>query len=225
MNNVCGTDSLVCVRPGGNMARFRYNFNILTNRKTFRDLKDDSPLRTLLETVRAELSERPTFAPDTTEFVEDGLNPVYDTRFINCASGEDLDYWGETLALPRNVSELDSAYRTRLLNELRDFTEALTAEGIKGRVYDIINSYPTIIEHHSLAPDWPLDWFDVSEGWTTWAPWEELVDFLLVVPSGLTEVQIEQVAAAVADVKFAPARCLMVTDSGSGYYNLVKLVE
>jgi len=207
------------------MNRFKYGFNILTNRKAFRDLKDDSPLRTLLETVRAELSERPTSSPDTTEFVEDGLNPVYDARFINYASGEDLDYWGETLALARNVSESDDDYRTRLLNELRDFTEALTAEGIKGRVYDIISSYPAIIEHHSLAPNWPLDWSDVSEGWTTWAPWEELVDFLLVLPSGLTETQTEQVAGAVADVKFAPARCLMVTDSGSGYYNLVKLVE
>jgi hypothetical protein len=204
------------------MARFRYNFNILTNRKTFRDLKDDSPLRTLLATIRSELSERDG---STLEFVSDGLNPVYDARFISCASGEDLDYWGETLALARNVSESDDGYRTRLLDELRDFTEALTAEGIKGRVYDIINSYPAIIEHHSLAPDWPLDWSDVSEGWTTWAPWEELVDFLLVLPSGLTEAQIEQVANAVADVKFAPARCLMVTDSGSGYYNLVKLVE
>lgn len=206
------------------MSRFKYRFDILTTRKTFRDLNDSSPLRKLLETVRAELSERPTVDPDTVEFASDGLNPVYDARFINYASGEDLDSWGETLELSRNAGESDDDYRTRLLNELRDFTESLTEDGVRSRVYDVIGSYPTVIEHHTLAPDWPVDWWDVTQNWTTWVPWEKLTDFLVVVPTGLTDSEIEQVADAIIDVKFAVSTCLMVTDSGSGYYNLVKEV-
>lgn len=38
------------------MSRFKYDFNILTNRKTFRYLEEDSPLRILLETVKEELT-------------------------------------------------------------------------------------------------------------------------------------------------------------------------
>lgn len=163
------------------------------------------------------------------QFSADGLNSIYDARFINYAWGEYLDYWGETLELPRNYSgnamESDASYRSRLLNELRDFTENLTEKGIRDRVNAIIGSYPTVIEHYTLAPDWPVDWSDASSNFSTWVPWDELVDFLLVVPTGLTASEISQIADAVTDVKFACARCLVVTDSGSGYYDLVKLVE
>ena len=46
------------------MGRFRYTFDVLTNRKTFRDLKESSPLRKLLETIRTELSQRETTIED-----------------------------------------------------------------------------------------------------------------------------------------------------------------
>jgi len=207
------------------MSRFRYGFKILTNRKAFRDLKESSPLRKLLETIRAELSERPAANPDTVEFTSDGLNKVYDARFICYASGSDLDTWGETLDLKRNPSESDSAYRNRLLNELRDFTEALTIKGLKSRVHDIIGADPAIVEHHSLAPDWPIDWTATAAPWTSWVPWDMLVDFLLVIPDTVNSSALMQIADAVADIKLASARCLIVSDSGNGYYNLRKQVD
>lgn len=209
------------------MSRFRFNFNILTNRKAFRDLRSDSPLRKLLETVRSELTERPTGSPDTYEFVSDGLNPVYDARFITLAAGDDLDTWGVTLALPRSSEESDDDYRTRLLTELRDFTACLTADAIKDAVDAIAGvNRPDIVEIHSLSPDWPLEWWeDVGNEHVTWCDWDDLVDFLLVLDSTPTADQLDEIAEAIIETKFAPARCLVVTDSGSGYYVLQKLVE
>lgn len=208
------------------MSRFRFNFNILTGRKAFRDLKEDSPLRKLLETIRSELTERPAGEPDTYEFVADGLNPVYDARFITLASGDDLDKWGETLDLPRNASELDAAYRTRLLTELRDFTSCLTADALMDAVEAITSERPAIVEIWSLAPDWPLEWWEnIGSEHVTWCDWTHLVDFLLVLDSEPSASELSQIAQKMTELKFAPARCLVVTVSGSGYYVLKKLVE
>lgn len=209
------------------MSRFRFNFNILTGRKAFRDLKENSPLRKLLETVRSELTERETEEPDTYEFVSDGLNPVYDARFITLASGDDLDKWGETLALPRNSGEADADYRARLLIELRDFTACLTADAIKDAVESLAGvNRPGIEEIHPLAPDWPLEWWEnVGNEHVTWCNWDDLVDFLLVLDSEPGGETLEDIAEKIIQTKFAPARCLIVTDSGSGYYVLQKLVD
>jgi len=206
------------------MSRFRFNFSILTGRKAFRDLNADSPLRKLLETIRSELTERDGA---TYEFVSDGLNKVYDARFITLASGDDLDKWGETLELPRSASELDEAYRARLLTELRDFTACLTADAIKDAVESLPGiSRPDIEEIHPLAPDWPLEWWEnVGSEHVTWCNWDDLVDFLLVLDSAPSGETLEDIAEKIIQTKFAPARCLIVTDSGSGYYVLQKQVE
>ncbi len=297
------------------MGRFSYKFDVLTSRKTFRDLREDSPLRKLLATVRDELGKRQeetiadeqigegtsslqkhftgylshkgvkpgtleihalvvgdttetledqgdgtlssteggsgtivystgyfdvTFytAPkegaevfadyvgfySTQEFTSDGLNEVYDARFIQHASGDALDNWGQTLEFSRSAGESDEDYRERLLDELRDFTASLTVKAFKDRVIAIIGLNPSIIPFWELAPDWPLEWDEVSTPWTTWAPWGELVDFLLVVPSGLSDVQVNQIAQAVSDIKFAPGRSLIVTGPVSGVYSLLKEV-
>ncbi len=302
------------------MSRFRFNFNILTNRKTFRDLKESSPLRKLLETVRTELSKREcsmtdegigtgdgtkkrfwgslanygikpcsvsiralvsddttetftdqgngtltsnkngsgtidyndgdfdvTFnlAPKDTEtvsadytyfseFVSYGLNKVYDARFIQYACGDDLDKWGETLGLPRPTAGeppqyvADEVYRDVLLAELRDFTASLTAEAIKKRVEEIeggIGYQPEIIELYTFAPDWPIEWDDVDAPYTTWVPWDNLVDFLLVLTSEPLPEKLEKTVSAVQETKFAPARCFIVTENLGGYYDLVRTVE
>ncbi len=302
------------------MSRFRFNFNILTNRKTFRDLKEDSPLRKFLETIRTELSKREcsityedigtgdgtkkrfwgslanygiepgsvsisalvsddttetftdqgngtltsnkggegtidyndgdfdvTFnlAPKDTEtvsadytyfseFVSYGLNRLYDARFIQYASSDDLDKWGETLGLPRHATGeppqyvADEVYRDALLAELRDFTASLTAEAIKKRVEEIeggIGYAPEIIELYTFAPDWPIEWDDVDAPYTTWVPWDDLVDFLLVLTSEPTAEQLEKTVSAVQETKFAPARCFIVTENVGGYYDLVRTVE
>jgi hypothetical protein len=303
------------------MGRFRYTFDVLTNRKTFRDLREDSPLRKLLETVRSELSERdkdiadeigsgddvekhfkgtlahPAVKPgslvihavvvgggtetftdngdgtlksdasppgtgtidythgsfDVTfnappkngenvyadytsflEFVSYGLNKVYDVRFIQYACGDDLDRWGETLGLPRPTTGeppqyvTDGVYRDALLAELRDFTASLTAEAIKKRVNEIeggIGYAPEIIELYTFAPDWPIEWDDVDAPYTTWVPWDNLVDFLLVLTSEPTAEKLEKTVSAVQETKFAPARCFIVTANLGGYYDLVRTVE
>lgn len=297
------------------MGRFKYAFNVLLNRKTFRDLEEESPLRKLLSTIRSELgerleeeiedeeigqgtsSEKKTFSGtlthqgvkpgsliihavvigDTTEtlsdnsdgtltspeggsgtidyvrgiyaitfhsapkegegvfadytgyystkeFVSDGLNPVYDACFIPYASGEDLDSWGETLELPRSPGEVDASYRSRLLAELRDFTASLTVKAFMDRVFEIISQHPSIIPLWALSPDWPLGWDEESSPWSTWVAWNNLADFLLVVPAGLNESQINSVAQAVSNIKFGPSRSLIVTGPVSGVYTLIKEV-
>ncbi len=255
------------------MGRFRFDFSILTSRKTFRYLVEESPLRKLLETVKVELSgtsklytsedigdgdgvetdfagtlANPGIRPwslciwaeidgegnrekfsdqgngslisskggsgtvnyttgafsvsfntppisgekvyadyvgdfSTYKFTSDALNPLYDARFIPYASGVDLDFWGETLGLERDADEPDGPYRIRLLNELRDFTASLTVDALADRVEQIMGSgkRPDIIENWTLAPDWPLEWHNTSTPWTTWVPWEKLVDFLVVL--------------------------------------------
>lgn len=296
------------------MGRFSYNFDVLTNRKSFRDLVEDSPLRRLLVTVRDELDNRQEVTVDderigtgsslekhftgylsykgiepgtlsihavvvddttetledqgdgtlssteggsgtisystgyydvtfytapkdgadvyadyvgfysTIEFTSDGLNEVYDARFIQHASGDALDNWGEVLELSRAAGESDTSYRSRLLDELRDFTASLTVKAFKDRIYTVIGQNPSIVPVWELAPDWPLEWDEVSNPWTTWAPWDKLVDFLLVVPTGLTESQVNEIAQIVSEVKFAPGRSLIVTGPTSGVYSLLKEV-
>ncbi|MEA3311940.1 MAG: hypothetical protein U9Q76_06950 [candidate division WOR-3 bacterium] len=305
------------------MGRFRYTFDVLTNRKTFRDLREDSPLRKLLETVRSELSEGYTWkdevigtgedentqftgflahpelkpgslvitaqvgaSPDVYETFTDqgdgtlqsdalppgtgtinyttgafdvtfnapplyekdvlatyvgflpdcttGLNALYDARFIQYACGDDLDRWGETLGLPRATTGeppqyvADEVYRDALLAELRDFTASLTAEAIKKRVEEIeggIGYAPEIIELYTFAPDWPIEWDDVDAPYTTWVPWDNLVDFLLVLTSEPLPEKLEKTVSAVQETKFAPARCFIVTANLGGYYDLVRTVE
>jgi len=302
------------------MGRFRYTFDVLTNRKTFRDLVDSSPLRKLMETIRTELSKREcsktdedigtgdgtkkrlwgslanygikpgsvsisalvsddttetftdqgngtltsnkggegtidyndgdfdvTFnlAPKDTEtvsadytyffeFVSYGLNRLYDARFIQYASSDDLDEWGETLGLPRPTTGeppqyvADEVYRDALLAELRDFTASLTAEAIKKRVEEIeggIGYAPEIIELYTFAPDWPIEWDDVDTPYTTWVPWDDLVDFLLVLTSEPLPEKLEKTVSAIQETKFAPARCFIVTKNLGGYYDLVRTVE
>lgn len=207
------------------MSRFRFKFAILTSRKLFRHLKADSPLRTLLVTIRSELSERDG---STLEFVSDGLNPVYDARFITETSGEALDKWGGTLDLARDSGESDNDYRDRLLSELRDFTASLTAEALKDKVEETLGqgNGGEIIEVWDLAPDWPLDWWeDVGNENVTWCNWGHLLDFLLVLDSAPGASDLADIAADIEAAKFAPTRCLIVTDSGSGYYNLIKMVR
>jgi hypothetical protein len=262
------------------MGRFRFNFHILTNRKTFRDVNSDSPLRKLLEVIRSEIAGSTKFVPDedigdgdgsnkefsgtlahpgvkpgtlvihavvvgdTTEtftdkgdgtlvsddggsgtiqyetgdytvafnkapkneenvyadyvgyfttykFTADGLNPIYDARFVSYTSGKALDYWGETLDLPRNCAgkamESDEDYCVRLLAELRDFTEALMVETVKEKVEYVLGTgkTPEVTEIWALAPDWPITWCndDPDKVFTTWAPWDGLVDFLVILPS------------------------------------------
>ena len=207
------------------MSRFKFNFAILTNRKTFRDLNEDSPLRALLETVRSELTEREGV---TLEFTSDGLNALYDARFITKASGDDLDKWGETLDLARTVGETDSTYRARLLDELRDFTSSLTVEAIKDKIFDITGEQPDIVQIWSLAPDWPLEWWmhaaEPAGSYVTWCNWNDLVDFLTVLDEEPGEDDLTQIVNVLEEVKFAPAMCLVVTDSGSGNFSLVRLV-
>jgi len=208
------------------MSRFRFKLSILTGRKLFRDLRTNSPLRALLETVSSELTERETGDPDTYEFVSDGLNPVYESRFITLASGDELDRWGETLDLRRNSGEADDDYRTRLLSELRDFTACLTADALCDAVEAITAERPEVIPIWSLAPDWPLEWWeDIGSENVTWCDWQHLVDFLLVLDSAPSASELSQIEGKMIELKFAPARCLIVTDSGSGYYELKKLVD
>ncbi|MBN2381170.1 hypothetical protein JXM67_15330 [candidate division WOR-3 bacterium] len=208
------------------MGRFTYKFKILTNRKTFRDLKETSPLRKLLETICSELSDRPD-TPLAPGFVSDGLNPYYDARFITQTSGDALDNWGETLDLDRNSGESDDDYRTRLLDELRDFTACLTVESITDRVTDTMGpgSVVDIIPVWSLAPDWPLDWWeDVSTPNVTWCDCVHLLDFLLVLADTPTDAELVDIIADLEAIRFATTRALIVTDSGSGYYSLIKKV-
>lgn len=272
------------------MGRFRYTFDVLTNRKTFRDLKESSPLRKLLETVRSVLSEGYTWkdevigtgnddentqftgflkhpelkpgsliitaqvgaSPDVYETFTDqgdgtlqsdgsppgtgtinyetgafdvtfsapplyekdvlatyvgflpdcttGLNALYDARFIQYACGDDLDKWGETLGLPRPTTGEppqyvdDEVYRADLLAELRDFTKSLTAEAIKDAVEGVMGTgkRPEIKELYTLAPDWPIGWDDVDAPYTTWVPWDGLVDFLVVLAP--TDIDDEPIA-------------------------------
>jgi len=205
------------------VGRFRFNFAILTGRKTFRNLRTDSPLRLLLETVRSELTER---EGATLEFTSDGLNAMYDAAFINTASGDELDLWGETLDLPRNASETDADYRARLLAELRDFTSCLTVDALADAVQTITSERPELIDVHTLAPDWPFEWWeDIGSENVTWCNWLHLADFLVVLQSEPSASELSQIAAKMEELKFAPTRCLVVTDSGSGYYELKKLVE
>jgi|GEM_PF-2486589 len=246
-----------------------------------------------------------------TEFVSYGLNRTYEARFITQAWGDDLDKWGETLDLPRNSGETDPDYRTRLLTELRDFTACLTADAIKDAVEGITGvNRPDIVEIHTLAPDWPLEWWEnVGSEHVTWCNWDDLVDFLVVLagtaiyiddevidtaiegqthfegnldhppvkknslfitdgveiftddgngnlngdkegsgtinydtgayvldfnsPPGegvqiladyISFEKLEDIASAVVLTKFAPARCLIVTENVGGYYDLVRLV-
>ncbi len=240
-----------------------------------------------------------------------GLNALYEARFIQYACGDDLDKWGETLDLPRNSGETDPDYRTRLLTELRDFTACLTADAIKDAVEGITGvNRPDIVEIHTLAPDWPLEWWEnVGSEHVTWCNWDDLVDFLVVLagtaiyiddevidtaiegqthfegnldhppvkknslfitdgveiftddgngnlngdkegsgtinydtgayvldfnsPPGegvqiladyISFEKLEDIASAVVLTKFAPARCLIVTENVGGYYDLVRLV-
>ncbi len=205
------------------MSRFRFNFAILTGRKTFRDLRADSPLRKLLETTRSELTER---EGATLEFVSDGLNAVYDSCFIPTASGDELDRWGETLDLPRNAAETDADYRTRLLAELRDFTACITVDALADAVEAITTERPEIIDVHILAPDWPLEWWeDIGNENVTWCDWLHLADFLVVLGSEPSDSELLQIAAKMSDLKLAPTRALVVTENVGGYYELKKLVE
>lgn len=205
------------------MSRFRFTFAILTGRKTFRDLKADSPLRKLLDTVRSELTER---EGATLEFTSDGLNAMYDAAFINTASGDELDRWGETLDLPRNASETDVDYRTRLLAELRDFTACITVDALADAVEAITTERPEIIDVHTLAPDWPLEWWeDIGSENVTWCDWLHLADFLVVLDSEPSVSELSQITAKMSDLKLAPTRALVVTENVGGYYELKKLVE
>ncbi|MBD3285816.1 hypothetical protein GF359_05080 [candidate division WOR-3 bacterium] len=207
------------------MGRFKYNFNVLLNRKAFRDLKKASPLRKLLATIRDELSER---SGSTFEFVSDGLNPYYDARFITHASGDVLDKWGETLDLPRNPGESDEDYRTRLLDELRDFTACLTVKSITDRVEDTMgpDKVADITPVWSLATRWPLDWWeDTGSENVTWCNWVNLLDFLLVLTDAPSDPQLAEIISDLEAIRFATTRAYVVTDSGSGYYNLHKLID
>lgn len=204
------------------MSRFRFNFAILTGRKTFRNLRTTSPLRLLLEAIRSELTERDGA---TLEFTSDGLNSLYDAAFINTASGDELDLWGETLDLPRNASETDADYRTRLLAELRDFTSCLTVDALADAVQAITSERPEIINRWQEIPDWPLEWGENVEHSVTWGNWDNLCDFLVVLDSEPSASELSQIAAKMDELKLAPTRALVVTDSGSGYYELKKLVE
>lgn len=205
------------------MSRFRFNFAILTNRKTFRDLRTTSPLRKILDTIRSELTER---EGATLEFTANGLNAMYDAAFINTASGDELDLWGETLDLPRSASETDADYRTRLLAELRDFTACITVDALADAVQAITSERPEIIDVHALVPDWPLEWWeDIGSENVTWCDWLHLADFLVVLDSAPSASELSQIAAKMVELKLAPTRALVVTDSGSGYYELKQLVE
>lgn len=132
------------------------------------------------------------------QFTADGLNPVYDVRFINYASGQALDYWGETLDLPRSYTgkamESDADYRVRLLAELRDFTEALMVETVKEKVESVLGTgkIPEVTELWVLAPDWPITWCndDPDKVFTTWVPWDGLVDFLVVLKPGTVDDEV-----------------------------------
>jgi len=209
------------------MGRFKYGFNVLTNRKTFRDLKETSPLRKLLETIRSELSARPD-TPSVPGFVTDGLNQYYDARFITHASGEALDMWGQTLDSGRNSGESDEDYRSRLTDELRDFTACLTEKSITDRVEDTMGPGKVVemIPVWSLVPRWPIDWWeDTSTPNVTWCNWVHLLDFLLVLTDAPSDTELAEIIANLEAIRFASTRAFIVTDSGSGYYNLIKKVE
>ncbi len=205
------------------MSRFQFSFDILTDRKTFRDLREESPLRKLLEAVRSELAGRDGA---TLEFVPHGLNALYDSAFINTASSDELDRWGTTLDLPRSASETDLAYRSRLLSELRDFTSCITVDALADAVEVITSERPEIVDVHTLAPDWPLEWWEnVGAANVSWCDWFNLADFLLILDSAPSQSELNQIAAKMEELKLAPTRCLVVTENPGGYYELKKLVE
>lgn len=130
----------------------------------------------------------------TYKFISDALNPLYDVRFINYAWGEALDLWGQTLDVSRDSGEPDSSYRTRLLNALQNFAASLTVTAIQDKVEDVLGAgeTPQVLEIWQLAPDWPITWCndDPDKVFTTWAPWDALVDFLVVLKPGTVDDKV-----------------------------------
>jgi hypothetical protein len=83
------------------------------------------------------------------------LNEVYDSLFIQTATGDTLDRHGVTIGLQRNPGEHDDDYRARLLTEFRDIPQGLTIASLKNAVDQVMGGSCEIDEYYDDQWLWP----------------------------------------------------------------------
>ena len=127
-------------------ARYSFDFKILTARFPFLKSSTGSDLLKLIGVIKIVL-----------QAVITAINNTYDARFINTASGSDLDKHGITLDLHRNNGEHDDDYRTRLLTDFHDIPTGLTVASIKNAVNQVMGYDPEIDEYYKSTWEWPSD--------------------------------------------------------------------
>lgn len=190
-------------------ARYSFDFKILTARFPFLKSSTGSDLLKLIGVIRT------VFQTVTT-----AINDANDARFINTASGSDLDKHGVTLDLHRNHGEHDDDYKTRLLTDFRDIPTGLTVASIKNAVNQVMGYDPEIDEYYKSIWEWPSDnppvysifgKTTIGASYETITPNEKMgCKFNL---SSSSEVELRQITVYLTGSPGAVAHCAIYSDN------------
>ena len=174
----------------------------LYRRNPIRRTASGSRLRAIMDVVSGRLTD--AYA---------ALDTAYDDRFVTTAAGDGLDQWGGEmmLDLPRNDGENDNDYRDRLLVKLRAMHSSLTVGAWEAAVFAAIGDYPLHIDLHRLHTGQCQDYAHLCDpfGWRSGGDDWNRQSATILLPSGLTEAELDDIEGELRTVKRQSERLLL----------------